>query len=141
MNIKILENNRIESEFSNHELVILANSIFETVKEIEDWEFQTRIGVQVNEAKLLIDKFCKDKELLPKKEEGKIKIDLSMDELLIVNNSLNEVLNGFYLEDFERRIGAPVNEVKHLLIKIAQAFNEKDEIRDKERKDYFGYLR
>jgi hypothetical protein len=37
--------------------------------------------------------------------DGRLRVDLSRDELLIVNAALNEVLNGIAVFEFETRIG------------------------------------
>lgn len=46
-------------------------------------------------------------------------IDLTTDELLIINNALNEVCNGIHLEgEFDTRMGTSVEEARTLLAKI-----------------------
>jgi hypothetical protein len=124
MIIKCSVNNRIGCEFSILELTILYNSIFETIKEIEDWEFQTRIGANTSESRLLLDKFYKLNNSLTKQENKNIKINISKDEMLIIINSLNEVLYGFHIDDFENRIGATASDVRLLLTEFAQCFDE-----------------
>ena len=44
-----------------------------------------------------------------------VSILLTEDELLVVNNCLNEVCNGFYLDAFESKIGASIEEATHIL--------------------------
>lgn len=45
----------------------------------------------------------------------KAKIEVSLEELLTINNALNEVCHGIDLFEFETRIGAKVEEVGSLL--------------------------
>jgi hypothetical protein len=46
-------------------------------------------------------------------------VELTKDELRIVNNALNEVCNGIDLEgEFETRMGCSVEEARELLTKI-----------------------
>jgi hypothetical protein len=139
--IKRSGNNRIEGEFSSYELTIFSNSIFETLKEIEEWEFFTRIGIEANEARIFLKRLNTLRGYITKQENNLLKMELSKSEMLIINNSLNEVLYGFHVEDFENLIGTTVSEVRLLLTKLAQAFNEIEGIHDNEQKDYFGYLR
>ena len=46
-------------------------------------------------------------------------LELTMDELGIINNVLNEVCNGIVLEgEFDSRMGCTLHEVRQLLAKI-----------------------
>ena len=46
-------------------------------------------------------------------------IDLTRDELLIINNALNEVCNGVHLEgEFDTRMGVSIEEARELLKKV-----------------------
>jgi len=46
-------------------------------------------------------------------------VELTTDELGIINNALNEVCNGIHLEkEFDTRIGCTVEEARELLVKI-----------------------
>ena len=48
-----------------------------------------------------------------------VTVELSKDELKIVNNALNEVCNGIQLEgEFDTRMGCTVEEARELLAKI-----------------------
>lgn len=46
---------------------------------------------------------------------GEVQALLSYDDLLIVNQALNEVLNGLWLSEFETRMGHSTGEVSALL--------------------------
>jgi hypothetical protein len=46
-------------------------------------------------------------------------VELSSDEIRILNNALNEVCNGFSLEgEFNTRMGCTVEEARHLLTEV-----------------------
>jgi hypothetical protein len=48
-----------------------------------------------------------------------MKVELTKDELGIINNALNEVCNGIDLEgEFDTRMGCTVEEARQLLAKI-----------------------
>ena len=48
-----------------------------------------------------------------------MKVELSREELGIINNALNEVCNGIHLEgEFSTRMGCSVDEARELLAKI-----------------------
>ena len=48
-------------------------------------------------------------------------VDLSRDELEILNNALNEVCHGLDIEEFSTRMGADKAEVLKLLHRISEA--------------------
>jgi hypothetical protein len=48
-------------------------------------------------------------------------VELTRDELLMINNALNEVCNGIHLEgEFDTRMGCSVEEARHLLVQVNQ---------------------
>ncbi|MCH4091117.1 hypothetical protein [Acetobacter sp.] len=51
-------------------------------------------------------------------------IELSHDELLILNAALNEVCNGIEMFEFETRIGAPRDSVERLLSEVQAALDQ-----------------
>lgn len=51
-------------------------------------------------------------------------IELSHDELLVLNAALNEVCNGIDMFEFETRIGAPRANVERLLAEIQAALDQ-----------------
>jgi hypothetical protein len=53
-----------------------------------------------------------------KTAKDKADIQLSIDDLLILNNALNEVCNGIKLSEFNTRMGASPEEVKIILKSI-----------------------
>ncbi len=56
-----------------------------------------------------------------------VEVKLSIDELLTIHQSLNEVCNGIDLFEFQTRIGVSREEVLHLMKEISQIINEIDE--------------
>ncbi len=59
-------------------------------------------------------------------------IRLSIDELLTIHQSLNEVCNGIDLFEFQTRIGVSREEVLHLMKIISQIIKKIDEKMPKE---------
>jgi hypothetical protein len=141
----IIKNKRkgiIILEFCKKELIILSNSIIETIKEIEDLEFHTRVGTNAGEAKLLLEKILNAlANPIKSKGNGAFWIDLSETEMLILNNALNEVTAGFHIEEFEKHIGAPKDEVRLLLNNISRAFDALVGTEAGGDSGYFGHLR
>ena len=56
----------------------------------------------------------------------KSQIDMSHDELLIVNSALNEICNGIAVFEFETRIGADRDRVTTLLKEISELLDKMD---------------
>lgn len=48
---------------------------------------------------------------------------LNIDDLIIINNALNEVCNGFRVYDFDKKIGATISYTCQLLEKINRIYN------------------
>ena len=55
---------------------------------------------------------------LKMKKDSSFQIDVTGDELLIINNALNEVCHGIDVCEFETRIGASREEVQKLFNEI-----------------------
>jgi hypothetical protein len=51
---------------------------------------------------------------------NEVTVQLSLSEILIINNALNEVCNAVGLGDFETRIGASFDEASALLKSVGQ---------------------
>jgi hypothetical protein len=58
--------------------------------------------------------------------EEQLCIDVSCEELLIINAALNEVCNGIAVFEFETRIGADRDRVSALLKKVALLLDDTD---------------
>jgi hypothetical protein len=78
-------------------------------------EFNTRIGRNSDEAKILL---CKIDIILKIKFEKEINLELSENEMIIMNNSLNEIVNWFSIDDFEKCIG----DTEKMLIKLHKKY-------------------
>jgi hypothetical protein len=59
-------------------------------------------------------------KLIKKQGENTV-ISVTSDELIIVNNALNEVCNGLYIDEFETRIGFSIEQVNKLLVDLQDA--------------------
>lgn len=98
----------MEIELSLNELHILINAIKEMCKSLGDFGFHARIGSYPEEVKLLVNYlFDKVNNI---KQEQKTRIELSLEQLEILESTLNEVCNGIKIEDFEDKIGISVEE-------------------------------
>jgi hypothetical protein len=60
------------------------------------------------------------------------RINFSLDELLIIANSFNEVCNGLRIMDFQGRLGMPTDEAQRILTCIGSLY---DVINDQNRND------
>jgi len=90
-------------KLSRREKEIVLQCMKATVAYIDDWEKQTRLGLEPYELKSVIDNwpFIDDAN-----EEGP--------GFLAINNCLNEVCHGFYItdEDWRTWFDAPMMEIK-----------------------------
>ncbi len=57
-------------------------------------------------------------------------IRLTFDEIMIINNTLNEVCHGVDIPDFSTRIGAEIDDVKNLLHLIHNLYNQMWQMQD-----------
>ena len=64
---------------------------------------------------------------LLKNDITSVEVRLSIDELLTIHQSLNEVCNGIDLFEFQTRIGVSREEVLHLMKITGQIINKVDE--------------
>lgn len=55
---------------------------------------------------------------------GSADLNITHDELLILNNALNEVCNGITLSEFQTRIGSKRNDVLVLLETVGSLLNK-----------------
>jgi hypothetical protein len=65
--------------------------------------------------------------LIRKAQGTSFNIELSADELVMLNNALNEVCNGIDIPEFSTRLGGEVDEVRVMLKQIAEALNTAQE--------------
>lgn len=57
-------------------------------------------------------------------QENIATVQLSVGELLIINNALNEICNGIAMPEFDTRIGASLNQVLLLLRAFGEAIDD-----------------
>lgn len=60
---------------------------------------------------------------LKNRHNDSVELQLSREELLILNNALNEACNGLSLFDFETRMGATREEVQSVLKNIGEVLD------------------
>ena len=58
------------------------------------------------------------------KDKNVILLNLSYNDFLILNNVLNEVCNGFYIADFDVKVGCSREKAKKLLLYISEVISE-----------------
>jgi hypothetical protein len=66
-------------------------------------------------------------ELIPRSGTGavrSVKIELTPDEFLVINNALNEVCNGLEVPEFSTRIGVDRAEALKLLREVSASYDE-----------------
>jgi hypothetical protein len=58
-------------------------------------------------------------------DEGGFHLHLSRDEMILLNNALNEVLNGLHIDawEFQTRLGANQDEARTLLAELYRSLN------------------
>lgn len=59
-----------------------------------------------------------------KLQDNEITVTMSLDELIVINNALNEICNGIDIEEFESRIGARLDEVRSMLGIVGTAIDK-----------------
>ena len=57
-------------------------------------------------------------------QEERVTLQLSIDELLMIHNALNEVCNGIEVPEFHARMGAEREQVHLLLSRVSAALGE-----------------
>jgi hypothetical protein len=63
----------------------------------------------------------KEKMQIRQSDESHVLLDLSRNELILLNNTLNEICNGLDLPDFSTRLGAQRDELEALFRQIKEA--------------------
>jgi hypothetical protein len=102
-----------EIEISIDQLKVLINSIRETCKCIGDFGFSARIGSHPPLVMSLVNLLFR--KLENPENNSSILIELSLDNLFILHNTLNEICHGFRLNDFESKIGVSREQAKDFL--------------------------
>lgn len=104
-----------ELSFSEKDCDVIKYSISIAISELSD-EIQTRIGASEDEIISLKEKITN--------EDSKEKIKLNKLDLFIINSILSEVLYGFYIDDFDKKIKCSKNYAKRILDKANAVYEE-----------------
>lgn len=57
-------------------------------------------------------------------QPGKATLELTIDELLMINNALNEVCNALDVSDFETRMGCSREDIKKMLEEVSDSYEQ-----------------
>jgi hypothetical protein len=120
------------------ELVLVNNAIAAVRDEIDREEFRTRLGAEPEEADRLrtalatiehgADGARSTRSSDRRSSRGRaeeIVVGMTEDQLLLVNNALNEVLNGLAIADFETRLGADRRQAAALLAAVGAVLDQR----------------
>lgn len=100
------------------EAIILYKTLTYVFEELDNDDFSIRVGVPLQlslDLKLKITKLIH--ELMLSEEELK-ELEVDANEYLALSNVLNEILNGFSLDDFEQKMGVTRETVSKLFSKV-----------------------
>ncbi|MEG3974346.1 hypothetical protein QT970_06960 [Microcoleus sp. herbarium8] len=118
-----------EIQISTKHLTTLINAGAAVVDNISQYEIHARIGVFIEEFKAFFELLSLVKSQLNLDNSKNIKqyiLTFSYDDLLLLNQTLNEVCNGFFLQEFESQIGVPREEA-YLILMFTNELIEKME--------------
>ena len=106
-------NKSILVRFSIHETQLISNIITQVLHIIPVHSFQTRLGAYREEVSCFLDslKIEKGKILL---DSEYLEVEISEDNLLVLNNSFNEICYGIKLENFDEVIGTDKENLKYI---------------------------
>ncbi|MGB3403831.1 MAG: hypothetical protein WBA77_14175 [Microcoleaceae cyanobacterium] len=123
LNFKQERNEIIEIEANKKDLEILI-STFEQVFQSLGERFHPRIGASREEAQeiLLLIKIALETFDYQQTQILTTKIQISVEQLRILNNFLNEVCNGIKIDNFEKAIGTSRNTLKSFLSPTHQLY-------------------
>jgi hypothetical protein len=121
MNIIEIIEQKASIEFSLQDSITL-NKVLDTVKNaLLAREFNTRVGFTSNEIQYFLNSTT---EMMQRSGKDSCKILISLDEITMINNILNEVCNGIHISDIEDKIGLPREKVKEMLSSINSIMNQ-----------------
>ena len=112
MKIIVVSKNQAKFDLIDKEVEII-KSVFAEVKNILDHEpeFETRVGAFYVEGQHLAESL------------SKMNI-ISLQEVTIINNILNEACNGIKIDNFDQKIGSSKTEVESYLVIVNKVMNE-----------------
>lgn len=107
-------------DLNQEELYIIYSSLNEIYNITEIADFELRIGFCEETVAELLKKISHTYDLLKQQEKpGAVsEMNLTFDEIYLINCSLNEICNGIDIPEFELRIGYPVDRALLILKKI-----------------------
>ena len=90
--------------FSTYEIKVISNIITEVLHIIPVHSFQTRLGYYREEVSYFLSRVKQDQcKVLSSSEH--VEVEISEDDLRILNNSFNEVCHGVKIGDFNEVVG------------------------------------
>ena len=122
MKIQSIEKDIATIQFSGHELLALNNALSEVCHGLKILEFKTQIGVSRERTEKLLG-FVHEMSENVTRDRTKVvekKLELSKDDLIILENSLAEVLEVIEEWEFQTRIGVEIKEAEDLKIAIEE---------------------
>lgn len=137
MKIITITYQKAKIQLSFQELTVFGNILNEVYKALHELEFETRVGVTFRQARSFLSSFTQESE---QTGEQLIAISLSLSEISLLNNLLNEVCYGIKLQNFETKVGMTEEEVKQFLNLVNQAMKEMDLIREERKKRKYRRL-
>ncbi len=107
-------------DLTQEELYIIYSALNEICNITEIPDFELRIGFSEETVAALLEKISHAYDLLKQQNKpGAIaEMNLTTDELYLINGSLNEICHGIDIPEFELRIGYPMERVLVLFDKI-----------------------
>lgn len=131
MKIITITYQKVKIQLSFQELTVFGNILDEVYNALHELEFETRVGVTFRQARSFLSSFTQESE---QASEQLIAVSLSLSEISLLNNLLNEVCYGIKLQSFETKVGMTEEDVKQFLNLVNQAMKEMDSIREERQK-------
>jgi hypothetical protein len=121
MNIIEIVEQKARIEFLLQDSITL-NKALDTVKNaLLASEFNTRVGSSSDEIQCFLNSTS---EMIQRSGQDSCAILISLDEITMINNILNEVCNGIHVPDIEDKIGLPREKAKEMLSSINSVMNQ-----------------
>lgn len=118
--VKGLMEKTTKVDLTREELYIIYSALNEICNISEIPDFELRIGFPEETVAALFKKMSHTYDLLKqqRKPDASVEIDLTFDELSMINDTLNEICNGIEIPEFELRIGYQRERALAILKKI-----------------------
>lgn len=110
----------IKVDLTKEELYIIYSALNEICNITEIPDFELRIGYSEENVAALLKKISHTYDLIKQQNKpGQVaEMNLTFDELYLINVSLNEICNGIDIPEFELRIGYPMENALLIFKKI-----------------------